>query len=44
MAPGVHGELATGSLLQVAPTLAALLHIPAPAVAQEQPLFGLVAR
>jgi predicted AlkP superfamily pyrophosphatase or phosphodiesterase len=44
MAPGLAPQQSTGSLLQVAPTVAALLGIPAPPEAQLPPLFGLVAR
>ncbi|MEO7091627.1 MAG: hypothetical protein ABI175_00165, partial [Polyangiales bacterium] len=36
--------LERGTLLQVAPTLAALLGVPPPTSANEKPLFGLVAR
>jgi len=41
MAPGLAPQTATASLLQVAPTVAALLGIPPPARATERPLFGL---
>jgi arylsulfatase A-like enzyme len=41
MAPGLEPQNGTGSLLQVAPTLAALLGIPPPAAAKERPLFGI---
>ncbi len=40
-APGLPHQMATGSLLQVAPTVAALLGIAPPAAATEPPLFGL---
>lgn len=43
-APGLAVQQAQGSLLQVAPTLAALLGVPAPPAAREQPLFGIRAR
>jgi hypothetical protein len=43
--PGVTPQIVErGSLLQVAPTLAALLGVPPPTSASEKPLFGLVAR
>lgn len=43
--PGVTPQaIEHGSLLQVAPTLAALLGVPAPRSANEKPLFGLAAR
>ncbi len=41
MAPGVAPQTGKGSLLQVAPTIAALLGVPPPAAATEAPLFGL---
>lgn len=44
MAPGLAPQAGTGSLLQVAPTLAALLRVPAPEAATQRPLFGLRAR
>ena len=44
MAPGLSPQMATGSLLQVAPTLAALLNIPAPEASTMPPLLGLHAR
>ncbi len=44
MAPGLAPQHASGSLLQVAPTLAALLGVPAPEAAKLPPLFGLRAR
>ena len=40
-APGLRPQTGTGTLLQVAPTLAALLGVPPPAAASEPPLFGL---
>ncbi|MDB4956724.1 MAG: type phosphodiesterase/nucleotide pyrophosphatase [Myxococcales bacterium] len=43
MAPGVAPQSGTGSLLQIAPTVAALLGIPPPPSATEQPLFGITA-
>ncbi len=44
-APGVTPQIIErGSLLQVAPTLAALLGVPPPTSANEKPLFGLAAR
>lgn len=43
-APGVAPQQGAGSLLQVAPTVAALLGIPAPPAATAAPLFGLRAR
>lgn len=43
-APGVRPQQGKGSLLQVAPTLAALLGIPAPPAAREPPLFGIQRR
>lgn len=45
MAPGLAPQRADhGTLLQVAPTLAALLGIPAPEAAKAPPLFGISAR
>lgn len=44
LAPGLAPQVGTGSLLQVAPTVAALLGVPAPRAATEPPLFGLGAR
>lgn len=44
MAPGLAPQVGDGSLLQVAPTVAALLRVPAPPAATEPPLFGLGAR
>lgn len=44
MAPGVTPQTATGSQLQVAPTVAALLGISAPAASTEKPLFVPPAR
>jgi len=44
LAPGLSPQAGTGSLLQVAPTVAALLGVPAPPAATEPPLFGLRAR
>ena len=41
MAPGLAHRAGEGSLLQVAPTLAALLGVPPPRAATERPLFGL---
>lgn len=43
-APGLAPQRATGSLLQVAPTVAALLGVPAPPAATAPPLFGIHAR
>ncbi len=44
-APGLAPQtVERGSLLQVAPTLAALLGVPPPASATESPLFGIAAR
>ncbi|NVB84276.1 MAG: hypothetical protein HOV81_38220 [Kofleriaceae bacterium] len=40
-APGLAPQQGTGTLLQVAPTVSALLGISPPAAASEQPLFGL---
>jgi hypothetical protein len=40
-APGVVPQVVQGSLLQVAPTVAALLGVPAPPAATLPPLFGL---
>lgn len=44
LAPGLAPQLGTGSLLQVAPTVAALLRIPPPPAATEPALFGLGGR
>jgi hypothetical protein len=44
LAPGLAPQTGTGSLLQVAPTVAALLGVPAPPAATERPLFGLASR
>lgn len=44
MAPSVLPQQGEGSLLQVAPTVAALLGVPAPAAAIAPPLFGIPAR
>lgn len=44
LAPGLAPQTGAGSLLQVAPTVAALLRVPPPAAATEPPLFGLGAR
>lgn len=45
MAPGLAPQqVAHGTLLQVAPTLAALLGVPAPTAAKERPLFGITPR
>lgn len=44
LAPGLAPQAGAGSLLQVAPTVAALLGVPPPAAATEPPLFGLGAR
>lgn len=44
LAPGLVPRTGAGSLLQVAPTVAALLGVPAPAAATAPPLFGLGAR
>jgi predicted AlkP superfamily pyrophosphatase or phosphodiesterase len=44
LAPGLAPQAGAGSLLQVAPTIAALLGVPAPPAATEPPLFGLGAR
>lgn len=43
-APGVAHQVGDGSLLQVAPTLAALLGIDPPKAAREPPLFGIKRR
>lgn len=43
-APGLHRQAGEGSLLQVAPTLAALLGIDPPEAAREPPLFGITKR
>lgn len=40
-APGVRPQQGIGTLLQVAPTVTALLGVPAPPQAQEPPLFGI---
>jgi hypothetical protein len=40
MAPGLAPQVGAGTLLQVAPTIAALLHVPPPNTG-EKPLFGL---
>jgi hypothetical protein len=40
-APGLAPQQGRGSLLQVAPTLAALLGVPSPPAAREAPLFGI---
>jgi hypothetical protein len=44
LAPGLAPQAGSGTLLQVAPTVAALLGVPPPAAASEPPLFGLRAR
>ena len=44
LAPGLAPQAGAGSLLQVAPTVAALLGVPPPPAATEAPLFGLRAR
>lgn len=44
MAPGIAPQISTGSQLQVAPTVAALLGISPPAAATEKPLFVQPAR
>ena len=44
LAPGLAPQAGTGSLLQVAPTVAALLGVPPPPAATAPPLFGLRAR
>ena len=41
LAPGLAPQQGTGTLLQVAPTVAALLGIPAPPAAKSPPLFNL---
>jgi predicted AlkP superfamily pyrophosphatase or phosphodiesterase len=41
LAPGVAKQSGTGSLLQVAPTVTALLGVPPPVAAKLPPLFGL---
>ncbi len=41
MAPGLAPQQGDGSLLQVAPTLAALLGVPPPPAATARPLFGI---
>ena len=44
-APGLAPQLVQGaSMLQVAPTVAALLGVPPPEAATEKPLFGIEAR
>lgn len=43
-APGVRQQAGTGSMLQVAPTVAALLGISPPPAATAKPLFGISAR
>src|SRR5690606_20954344 len=43
-APGLQRQAGEGSLLQVAPTLAALLGIDPPEAAREPPLFGITKR
>jgi len=43
-APGLAPQQGSGSLLQVAPTLSALLGVPAPPAAHAQPLFGIRGR
>lgn len=40
-APGLSPQQGSGSLLQVAPTVSALLGVPPPPAAREKPLFGL---
>jgi hypothetical protein len=40
-APGLTPQQGTGTLLQVAPTVAALLGVPPPPAASAQPLFGI---
>ncbi len=44
MGPGIAPQQGIGSLLQVAPTVSALLGIPPPEAATEKPLFGLTSR
>ena len=44
MAPDVLPQQGEGSLLQVAPTVTALLGVPAPPAAIAPPLFGIPAR
>ncbi|MDQ3369103.1 MAG: alkaline phosphatase family protein [Myxococcota bacterium] len=41
LAPGLVAQTGTGTLLQIAPTVAALLGVPPPAAASEPPLFRL---
>jgi hypothetical protein len=41
LAPNVAAQAGEGTLLQVAPTVAALLRVPPPAAAKSPPLFGL---
>jgi hypothetical protein len=41
MAPGLAPQTGEGSLLQVAPTVSALLHVPPPPAATEPPLFSI---
>lgn len=43
-APGLRPQQGAGTLLQVAPTVTALLGVPAPPQAQEPPLFGILPR
>jgi hypothetical protein len=43
-APGLRPQQGSGTLLQVAPTVTALLGVPAPPQAQEPPLFGILPR
>lgn len=43
-APGVRHQTGTGTLLQVAPTVAALLGVPPPPAASAPPLFSIAAR
>ncbi len=43
-APGLRPQQGMGTLLQVAPTVTALLGVPAPPQAQEPPLFGILPR
>ena len=43
-APGLARRIGTGDLLQVAPTIAALLGVPPPPGATEAPLFGIAAQ
>jgi hypothetical protein len=44
MGPGIAHQVGDGSLLQVAPTLAALLGIDPPEYAREPTLFGITRR